>query len=428
MSTLTQHPGKPAAFRVPMMTTNQWLPQLFRCSSAQTRRGEDVNGWGVGIEHQGRHHTFVLRAESKEDAAVEARDIYDTLLAEGWDAALRNYSCLDQAGNELSPNTIDYWKERLLVRRYHFPATAETDNDWAVKIDYAGTAYWFPLGSSDAQAAAGKARDIYKTVVTQGWAAACNHFSRELIVSFEWCASPILWTYTTIHTLVESAATEPASEAPKAGACRVIILEADAGIRRALQWCVSQQPGFQAVPCASPELLTQALAIHKPSLVLLNRSLAERVGVTFVNGPVAVRPGALALGYSVSVDGDQMFVSTPGGAEGYMLKRVKPSGLFDPVLAVVRPAGSAGEDFSGAVRSYFKELLRLRFDGATSALARLTPRENDVLALLAKGCVDKEIAQALGISVWTVHGHIKKIFERLQVRTRTEAVVRYLEK
>ena len=48
--------------------------------------------------------------------------------------------------------------------------------------------------------------------------------------------------------------------------------------------------------------------------------------------------------------------------------------------------------------------------------------------LLSKGCVDKEISTAMGISVWTVHGHIKKIFERLNVRTRTEAVIRHLEK
>jgi DNA-binding NarL/FixJ family response regulator len=63
-----------------------------------------------------------------------------------------------------------------------------------------------------------------------------------------------------------------------------------------------------------------------------------------------------------------------------------------------------------------------------AALAKLTRREREVLVLLSKGCVDKEIAQAMGISVWTVHGHIKNIFKRLHVRTRTEAVIRYLEK
>ena len=79
------------------------------------------------------------------------------------------------------------------------------------------------------------------------------------------------------------------------------------------------------------------------------------------------------------------------------------------------------------MKLYFNGLLHLASQN-TGALAKLTPRENEVLVLLSKGCVDQEIASALGISAWTVHGHIKKIFERLQVRTRTEAVVRYLEK
>jgi DNA-binding NarL/FixJ family response regulator len=90
--------------------------------------------------------------------------------------------------------------------------------------------------------------------------------------------------------------------------------------------------------------------------------------------------------------------------------------------------GNAAEDHLAPVKLFFKGLLRPRSGRHTDALAKLTPRENEVLLLLSKGGVDKEIAQAMGISVWTVHGHIKKIFERLNVRTRTEAVVRYLEK
>jgi DNA-binding CsgD family transcriptional regulator len=69
---------------------------------------------------------------------------------------------------------------------------------------------------------------------------------------------------------------------------------------------------------------------------------------------------------------------------------------------------------------------RQRSGRATSALATLTPRERHVLALVSEGHVDKEIAAALRISVWTVHGHIKSIFVRLRTRTRTEAAVRYL--
>ena len=86
------------------------------------------------------------------------------------------------------------------------------------------------------------------------------------------------------------------------------------------------------------------------------------------------------------------------------------------------------EDFLLRVKYYFQELLQLHSSHDNSELAKLTRREREVLELLSKGCVDKEIAQAMGISVWTVHGHIKKIFKRLNVRTRTEAVIRYLEK
>ena len=61
-------------------------------------------------------------------------------------------------------------------------------------------------------------------------------------------------------------------------------------------------------------------------------------------------------------------------------------------------------------------------------MGKLTPREKEILDHLSKGYLDKEIAHALGISVWTVHGHLKKIFEKLQVHSRTEAVVKYLQK
>ena len=110
------------------------------------------------------------------------------------------------------------------------------------------------------------------------------------------------------------------------------------------------------------------------------------------------------------------------------LTRVNPANVLDPMLQAGNFPGAAGEDPLAPVKLFFKGLLRRRAGQHTDALARLTPRENEVLLLLSKGCVDKEIAQAMGISVWTVHGHIKKIFERLSVRTRTEAVVRYLEK
>ena len=321
------------------------------------------------------------------------------------------------------------WRDRLILRRYHFPAPGGSEQDLAVRIDHAGTGYYFPLGTPDVEAASAKAARIHQMVVKQGWNSVFQKFSRELIVSFEWCMNPVLWTYTTIHTQVGKPAAPASGSLPRnPNRQRVLVVELDAGIRRALCLSIDQQAGFCSVPCDSLESYTRALAQHKPRMVLLNRNLAGRIGFTFTGAIAPIQPGVPALTYSVHVDGDQMFVSTPGGAWGYLVKRIKPDRLLEPILIIASRSELMTDDLLLRVKYYFQKLLQLPSARDNSALARLTRREREVLALLSKGCVDKEIAQAMGISVWTVHGHIKKIFEQLKVRTRTEAVIRYLEK
>jgi DNA-binding NarL/FixJ family response regulator len=402
-----------------------WSKRLFKNTYTRDGRRMKLEGWSIKIQHQGRRHTFSMGAPGREAAAVEAKAIYETIVAEGWDAALNH----EKVPEGFSKTDVRFWRQQLLQRRYRFPASGEPEKSFAVRIGHAGSAYFFPLGTTDLDEAAKMACRIYCTVVRQGWEAAGKLFPRELIVAFEWSANPIMWTYTTVHTLVGRIAHVETLSAPaRAELQRVLIIETDTGLRRALTWCINHQPGFSAIACASPETFAAAFAAHKPKLVLLNRSLAERMGIEFSGGLTPLPSGALALAYSVSVDGDHMFVSTPGGAEGYMLKRVSPVSVLDPMLQTGAISATSTEDYLAAVKSFFKGLLRPWSGQHTDALAKLTPRENEVLLLLSKGGVDKEIATAMGISVWTVHGHIKKIFERLGVRTRTEAVVRYLEK
>lgn len=422
-----QRPSKnvrAAKSAAPAEVRDVWTKRLFKNSYTRSGRRMKVGGWSVKIQHLGRRRTFSLGTTDKTGAAVEAKAIYETILAEGWDAALTR----EQGQGGFPKTDARYWKEQLLLRRYGFPASAEPEKSFAARISHAGSAYFFPLGTPEVDAAARMAGRIYCAIVKQGWEVASKLFPRELIVAFEWSANPLLWTYTTVHTQVGRLANVsivPAST--RADLQRVLIVETDAGLRRALMWCINQQPGFCAIACETPETFSQAAVMHKPKLVLLNRSLAERMGIQFSGGLTALPSGALALAYSVSLDGDHMFVSTPGGAEGYLLKRVNPANVLDPMIQSGNQS-SAAEDPLAPVKLFFKGLLRLRVGHHADALAKLTPRENEVLLLLSKGCVDKEIAQAMGISVWTVHGHIKKIFERLSVRTRTEAVVRYLEK
>jgi DNA-binding NarL/FixJ family response regulator len=421
-----QRPSKsgPAA-EASTATANFWSNRLFK--NTYTRRGQriKVEGWSVKIQHQGRRHTFSLGTLDRKAAAVEAKAIYETIVAEGWDAALNSEK--NQTG---FPKTDPrFWREHLLVRRYRFPAAEESEKSFAARIGHVGNAYFFPLGTADTDAAAKMACRIYCTIVEQGWEAAVARFPRELIMAFEWSANPIMWTYTTVHTLVGRLAHIETETIPaQADSRNVVIVETEPGLRRALTWCINRLPGFHPVPCAVPEAYARVAAENKPKLVLLNRSLAERMGIAFSGGLTALPSGTVALAYSVYLDGDQMFVSTPGGAEGYMLKRVQPANLLEPMLQAGKFYEATVEEQLASARLFFKGLLRSRPGGPANALAKLTPRENEVLQLLSKGCVDKEISSAMGISVWTVHGHIKKIFERLGVRTRTEAVIRYLEK
>ena len=130
---------------------------------------------------------------------------------------------------------------------------------------------------------------------------------------------------------------------------------------------------------------------------------------------------------SVFEDADLLFKSTPGGAVIYLLKRTAATRLFEPLADLAAPV--TRERVAAHVRDYFQRLPASLPAGPPSGkLAMLTPRELEVLALLSKGHLAKEIADTLGISTWTVQGHVKSIFEKLNVHTRTEAVIRYLQK
>ena len=402
--------------------------RIFKNSYTRSGRRIRLKGWSVKIQHQIQRRTFSLSAKTKKEAAIEAKAIYDTILAKGWDEALRDHQCRRRNNGSFSKNGVRYWKERLLLRRYRFPGSGESDQDLATAIDYEGTQHLFLLGTPDAEAAAIKAQTIYRMIAERGWSAACERFSRELIVGLEWCANPILWTYTTIHTLMAKGGTGADTAKIYPNLQRVLLIERDEGTRRALAWCIRKQAWLAEATCDTVESFARALTAHKPHLVLLNRNLAGRLGLHSAGQIAVLEQGVLVLTYSVYSEGNHMFVSTPGGAESYLLKRVVPEHLLDPILKMDDRTDISNENLTLRIKSHFEGLQQAHHHPDDPGLAKLTRREREVLALLSKGRVDKEIAQALGISAWTVHGHIKNIFERLKVRTRTEAVVRYLEK
>jgi len=322
---------------------------------------------------------------------------------------------------------VRYWKSRLIFRPYLFPGSTASEKHYSVRIDHAGSGYFFPLGTADADLAAEQAKEIYQCVVNAGWEPARERFPRELMIGFEWCSNPVMWTYTTVHTLLGNTRLET-GRVQFSGARRVLVAEPDPGIRRALVWCIDQQEGLSSVECESAEQFSQAVRVHKPQWVVFNRALAAAAGFKTPGFLGPIQPGVLGITYSAHADGDSLFVATPGGAGGYLLKRVEPGKMFRFIVDGPGQQPPSANDLLLRVQSYFQEVLR-PFSGRDAlAVAKLTRRELEVLALLSKGYLDKEIASELGISNWTVHNHVKKIFERLKVRSRTEAVVKFLEK
>ena len=133
--------------------------------------------------------------------------------------------------------------------------------------------------------------------------------------------------------------------------------------------------------------------------------------------------------FGIYEESDWIFHSITGVNAGYYLRRRPPLEWFDPILEAARETDFTLDRLDRHIRKYFQTLFAVtRPSEEVQDMATLTQREREILVCLSKGYQDKEIADALKISVWTVHGHVKNVFEKLGVHSRTEAVVKYLQK
>jgi DNA-binding NarL/FixJ family response regulator len=202
----------------------------------------------------------------------------------------------------------------------------------------------------------------------------------------------------------------------------VSIVEDDAQVRASLVKLIDSSPGFRCVSNhASAENALQEIPKVKSQVVLMDINLPGINGVECVRRLKPQMPGTQVIMLTVYQNTEHIFNALAAGATGYLLKQTPPAEL----LAAIREVHVGGSPMS----SHIARKIVQSFQQSASASAEaqsLSPREAEVLDLLAKGFLYKEIADSMKVTYATVHTHIRHIYEKLHVRSRTEAVAKHL--
>lgn len=205
---------------------------------------------------------------------------------------------------------------------------------------------------------------------------------------------------------------------------RVAIVEDDVGVQIALKGIVERAPSLQFVGAySSAEYAFNPIVTNPPDVVLMDINLPGKSGIQLVKELKAKQPQLLVMMMTVYEDGDRIFASLQAGASGYMLKRSEqPDEIVQGIEQLTQGGSPMSPEVARKVVSFFQQR-----KSTSDELARLTPREYEVLTELSKGYRYKEIADRLKIGVETVRTHIQKIYEKLHVESRTEAVVKFMQ-
>jgi len=174
---------------------------------------------------------------------------------------------------------------------------------------------------------------------------------------------------------------------------------------------------------ASAEEALRHLPQDKPDVILMDINLGDMDGIECVRRLTVLMPAAQVLMLTVFEDTDQIFRALAAGASGYLLKRLSPKKLLEAIEEVCAGGSPMSAPIARKVVQSFKTA-----PARGGAAVDLSPRERSVLDGLAEGLAYKQIADQLGVSIHTVRNYIRRIYEKLHVCTRTEAVAKFLRK
>jgi DNA-binding NarL/FixJ family response regulator len=204
----------------------------------------------------------------------------------------------------------------------------------------------------------------------------------------------------------------------------VAIVEDHDDIREGLAVLINGSEGFRCVATfANAEAALAELPGHEPDVVLMDIELPGMSGIECIRRLKTRHPQMQIMMRTIYEDDEKIYNSLVAGATGYILKKTPPAKL----LEAIQDLHHGGSPMSSQIARKVVQAFQQNHQPVPPA-ERLSKREQEILAYLAKGHLYKEIAVALHISVETVRTHLRNIYEKLHVRTRTEAVLKYLQK
>lgn len=200
---------------------------------------------------------------------------------------------------------------------------------------------------------------------------------------------------------------------------RVMLVDDHALFRQGLRRLLEDQPDFEVIgEAATGSEAIERAADLMPDVILMDIYMPAGDGLEATRAIRGQLPYARIVMLTVSDEDHNLFEAIKAGAQGYVLKKIEPQDLYDKVRSAARGEAPLSPQM---VPKLIAEFARLTSSSAGGGVEALTRREHDVLAAVARGFSNKEIAASLGLSEYTVRNHLRNIMEKLHLRNRTEA-------
>ena len=207
---------------------------------------------------------------------------------------------------------------------------------------------------------------------------------------------------------------------------RLILADDHAVVRQGIRRFLEEDPAIDVIAEASDGAeAVRLVEEHRPDVAVLDIRMPEVTGVEATRRIKARFPDTRVLILTAYDDDPYVFALLEAGADGYVLKTASADQLIDAVRTVYRGESALSPEVASKV---VRQATGRRPAGAADQIEPLTPREIDVLRLVAQGMTNRQVGQELGISHRTVQGHLASIYDKLEVNSRTEAVTEGLKR